>query len=115
MPEGRSLSQGEEGTEEMGIVSRTGFLVVSLGILTALVLLFWISTINYLTFHILVEFVSIVIGYCIFAFTITSRKILDGYLVIIGIGFFFFGSIDLLHTLAYKGMGLFTQDANIAT
>lgn len=110
-------STGMPGLEadDGGIISRRGLVLIIAIWIPILIALYFISLSNFLIFHVLVELVSVVIGFCIFAFTITSRKILDGYLVIIGIGFFCFGSVDLLHTLAYKGMNLFTNDAGLAT
>ena len=58
---------------------------------------------SYLLFHIFAEFFSIIIAGVIFVITWNSRDKLDnGYLLFIGISFFFVGSIDLLHAIAYK-------------
>jgi PAS domain S-box-containing protein len=63
---------------------------------------------SFLLFHSLAEFFSIIIAFSIFALSWNSRHILDnGYLVFIGIAYFFIGALDLLHTLTYEGMGLF--------
>jgi signal transduction histidine kinase len=115
MPEELPIEGGSADADGHGIASRNDLLLLGLALTALSALLLWLSEYDYLFFHVLVEFVSIVIGYCIFAFTITSRRILDGYLVIIGVGFFFFGTIDLLHTLTYKGMDLLTSDAGLAT
>jgi signal transduction histidine kinase len=62
---------------------------------------------NYILFHGLAEIFSIVIAGGIFMFAWTSRPMLpNDYLLFVGIGYLFVGSIDLLHTLAYKGMGI---------
>ncbi len=54
------------------------------------------------------ELFSIVIGFSLFMLTWNSRRIIDNnYLIFIGIAFFFVAGIDLIHTLAYKGMDLF--------
>jgi len=72
---------------------------------------------SYLLFHILAEFFSIIIAGIIFVITWNSRDKLDnGYLLLIGISFFFIGGIDLLHTIAYEGMNVFVDyDANLPT
>ena len=72
---------------------------------------------SYLLFHIFAEFFSIIIAGVIFVITWNSRDKLDnGYLLFIGISFFFVGSIDLLHAIAYKGMNIFIgYDANLPT
>lgn len=70
--------------------------------------LFWISDRNYLLFHGLAEMFSIVIAFTIFVLTWNARRILNnGYLLFLGISFLFVGGLDLLHTLAFRGMGVF--------
>jgi signal transduction histidine kinase len=46
-----------------------------------------------------------------------ARQVVDNaYLQVLGIAFLFVGALDMLHTLAYKGMGVFTtDDANLPT
>ncbi|MDO9517425.1 MAG: MASE3 domain-containing protein, partial [Methanosarcinaceae archaeon] len=72
---------------------------------------------SYLLFHSLVEIFSITVAICIFMMAWNSRyKIENNYLLFTGISFVFIAAIDLLHTLAYKGMGVFTGfDANLPT
>ena len=79
--------------------------------------LYLTSLYSYLLFHSLSEIFSIVVAWGIFAIAWNSRKFLDNnYLLFIGIGYLFVGGVDLLHTLAYKGMGVFQGDtANLAT
>jgi PAS domain S-box-containing protein len=70
--------------------------------------LYIVSLNNFLLFHTLAELFSIIIAYTIFVLAWKSRKYLDnGYLLFIGIAYFFIANIDLLHTLAYSGMGVF--------
>jgi signal transduction histidine kinase len=75
------------------------------------------STYSYLLFHILVEMFAIIVAFSIFALAWNSRRFIENhYLLFIGIAFLFVGSLELLHTLAYKGMGVFQgYDANPAT
>ena len=91
---------------------------------TAILLgLLWIAQSNYLLFHVLGEMFSIVIAFTIFVLTWNGRGYLhNGYLVFLGISFLFTGGIDLLHTLAFRGMGVFPgtgqsdpNAANLAT
>jgi PAS domain S-box-containing protein len=72
---------------------------------------------SYLLFHTLVEMFSIVVACVIFVIAWNSRRIMaNNYFLFIGIAFFFVGAVDFLHTLAYKGMGLFAGfDANLPT
>jgi PAS domain S-box-containing protein len=63
---------------------------------------------NYLLFHSLAEVFSIVIACGIFMIAWNSRRFLESnYLLFIGIAYLFVGGLDLIHTLAYKGMGVF--------
>ena len=72
---------------------------------------------NYLLFHSLAEIFSIVIACGIFIVAWNSRRFIDNnYLLFLGIAYLFIGGIDMLHTLAYKGMGVFQgYDANLPT
>ncbi|MBE0558245.1 MAG: PAS domain-containing sensor histidine kinase, partial [Proteobacteria bacterium] len=74
----------------------------------SLVLLYVISRYSYTLFHMIGELFSIVIGFSLFMLTWNSRRIIDNnYLIFIGIAFFFVAGVDLVHTLAYKGMDIF--------
>ena len=72
---------------------------------------------NYLLFHGLAEIFSIVIACGIFMLAWNTRRFQDNaYLVLLGIAYLFIGGFDLLHTLAYKGMGVFVEaGANLPT
>jgi signal transduction histidine kinase len=76
-----------------------------------------ISTRNYLLFHSLVECYSFVVAVSIFVLTWNTRLYLeDSFLLFIGIAYLFIGSLDIIHTFAYKGMNVFgNQDANLPT
>ncbi len=76
--------------------------------LIVIILLFFISRLNFLLFHTLAEVFSIVIIFAVFMFTWNTRKYMrNNYLLFIGIAFIFFGFIDLLHTFTYKGINIF--------
>jgi len=79
--------------------------------------LYLTSLYSYLLFHSLSEIFSIVVACGIFMIAWNSRQFLDNnYLLFIGIAYLFVGGVDLLHTLAYKGMGVFQgYGANLAT
>ena len=87
---------------------------------------FWIITIsslifiaryNYLLFHTSAETFSIIIACGVFMFAWNARKFIENhYLLFIGIAYLFIGMLDLLHTLSYKGMGVFPKyDSNFPT
>jgi len=83
----------------------------SFPILLGVLLLFGLyltSLKSYLLFHSLAEIFSIVVACAIFMLVWNARRFLDNtYLLFIGIAYLFIGGLDLIHTLAYKGMGVF--------
>ena len=86
------------------------FLVNSSVLLVIFVGLYFTSWINYLLFHTLAEGFSIVVASSIFVIAWNCRKyIRNQYLLFIGIAYLFIAILDLLHTLAYKGMPIFTD------
>jgi PAS domain S-box-containing protein len=63
---------------------------------------------NFLLFHSLSEIFGIVIACGIFMVAWNSRHFVkNNYMLFIGIAYLFIAFLDLLHTLAYKGMGVF--------
>ena len=78
-----------------------------------LVGLYLISLQNYLLFHSIVEFAAIAVAFTIFILVWNTRRVItDSFFLLLGISFLFTGSIDLLHTLAYKGMGVFPGNSS---
>ncbi len=76
----------------------------------ALVSLYFTTWVNYLLFHSLAEIFSVVVAFTIFVISWISKKyIRNPYLVFIGIAYLFIAFLDLLHTLSYKGMPIFTD------
>ncbi len=85
-----------------------------LGILLTTVLLARLH--NFLLFHWFVEFFSVVVAFGVFTIFWNARHFLDnGCFLFVGIGSLFVGLIDLLHAMAYEGMGVFDGGANLAT
>ncbi|RZA05407.1 MAG: hypothetical protein EOP11_12900, partial [Proteobacteria bacterium] len=85
-------------------------------VMVVLVLLIVISRSNYLLFHSLVEGGIAAASLNAFAFAWNSRRFEHGYLLLIGIAYFFNGLLGFLHALAYQGMGVFPNHdgANLA-
>ncbi|OPX64449.1 MASE3 domain-containing protein [Methanoregula sp. PtaB.Bin085] len=101
-----------DGTSSAGESERVGKTLISgyevVLIAGVLCILYFISTADFLLFHALVELAGIAVVFSIFVIIWNSRRFLpDGFFLIVGISFLFFGCIDLVHTLAYKGMGVF--------
>lgn len=77
-----------------------------------------ISRYNFLLFHSLAELFSIAVAWAVFMLVWNTRHISDNNAFVwLGIAYLFIGLIDLLHTLAYKGMGVFDPSwgANLPT
>jgi signal transduction histidine kinase len=72
---------------------------------------------SYLLFHALIEVSTIAVGFTLFILATNARRFLpDDRLLLLGVGYASAAAIDLLHALAYKGMGVFPgQDANLPT
>jgi signal transduction histidine kinase len=75
------------------------------------------SLYNYLLFHSLVELFTALTAFVVFVLAWHTRRILDSQpLLFLGISSLFTASLGVLHTLAYKGMGVFLgYDANLPT
>lgn len=72
--------------------------------------LYFTSWVNYLLFHTLAEGFSIVVAFSICMMAWNSKKyIRNPYLSFIGVAYLFIAFVDLLHTLSYKGMPIFTD------
>ncbi len=72
---------------------------------------------SYLLFHSIAEMFSIVVAFGVFIVAWNSDALVkNSYLLILGVGSLFIAGIDALHTLAFKGMGVFTSyGANLPT
>jgi signal transduction histidine kinase/ActR/RegA family two-component response regulator len=91
---------------------------IGLGLSAAILLsLFYLSQLNYLLFHSIVEGYSTVIAFGIFIYGWNARKYVEkGFVIFLGIGYLFVGMLDFLHFLAYQGMGVFSADGpNLST
>jgi len=63
---------------------------------------------NYLLFHVLVEIFSIVVAFGIFIIAWNSSYFVkNNFILFIGVAYLFVALLDLLHTISYKGMGVF--------
>ena len=76
-----------------------------------------ISNVNFLLFHTLAELFAIIVAVlmCVVAWQMYPFT-RNNYLMYLGCGYFWIGVLDLLHTLSYKGMNVFSvgiEDAAI--
>ncbi|MCT8975659.1 ATP-binding protein [Clostridium sp. CX1] len=81
------------------------------------VILIYISFINYLLFHTVIEVATVIFYFSVSIIAINTYKISNNsYFTFLGISFAFSGFFNLLHALTYKGIGIFYGDtANLAT
>jgi len=80
--------------------------------------LYLASLYSFLLFHSFAELFSIAVACGIFMITWNTRRFMDNnYLRFLTVAYLFVAGIDLLHTLAYKGMGIFSDcnEADLST
>ena len=72
---------------------------------------------NYLLLHTLLEILSVTVAFVMLAIAWNTWQFsTNHFLLFLGIGYAFIGGVDLLHTLAYRGMGVFrVPGSNLAT
>jgi len=80
-------------------------------------ILYLSSCYSYLLFHTLVEIFTIIVAVVIFIIVWNSRYLVqNAYFNFLAIAYLFIAVIDLLHTLSFKGMGIFPEgDSNLPT
>ena len=77
-----------------------------LATLSGITLLLIIQFNNFLLFHYIAEFLSVIVGLLIFSVVWTGRDIIDNKPVIfLGIAYLFVAILDSFHLVSYKGMG----------
>jgi len=80
------------------------------GVVAVLLLLYLLSRSNYLLFHGIIELFAVVVGSAIFVVAWNTRRwVSNDYLLFLGLAFLFVAIIDVFHTLAYRGMGVFPE------
>lgn len=93
---------GRELKNNRNIIFRIIYWAVIIGLLHV------VSLSNNLLFHTLIELFSVIIAYVIFLVVWESKTFLENrYLLLIGISYFFIGTLDLLHALSYERWGSF--------
>lgn len=64
---------------------------------------------DFLLFHIIAEFISIIIGVLVFILVTNSRRHLDNsFFLLLGVAYLYVAILDFFHTLSYFGMGIIT-------
>lgn len=102
----KDISKNFKITDRVIFVRKQYFNVIIATVIFAF--LYFLSLYSYLLYHSLAEVFSIVIAAGIFMVAWNSRRFMDNkYFLFIGIAYLFVAFIDLIHTLAYPGMGVF--------
>jgi len=72
---------------------------------------------DYLLFHPLAEMFSVAVAVAIFMLVWNVRRSLDNsYLLFVGVAYLFVGCLDMVHTIAYQGIGIFDRyETNLQT
>ncbi len=85
-------------------------------LIAVLIVLSALSFRSYVLFHTLDELFCVLISFGVVLVTLYTPVEKDSFLFLIGIAYGFVGAFDLVHTLAYNGMGVFPGDtSNLAT
>ena len=101
-------------TQSAGAPRSPAYWVAAATVLAGLVL---VAGFNYLLFHSIVEVAGLAVAFSIFLIVWNTRDVVpDAFFLLLGVSFLYIGAIDLLHTLAYSGMGVFPgETADLAT
>jgi PAS domain S-box-containing protein len=93
---------------DSGIIMQN--MITGVAALCVLIGLYLASLYNFLLFHTLAEFFSIVIACGIFMVAWNARRhMATHYVLYLGIAYLFVGILDFVHTLAYKGMNILPE------
>ncbi len=88
-------------------------------VLAALVgiMLYIISLYSYLLFHVIVECSAILVAFGVFAVAWNTERFTEySFFLVLGVAYLFVAMLDLTHTFAYSGMGIFPgYDSNLPT
>ncbi|MCL6472554.1 MAG: SpoIIE family protein phosphatase [Firmicutes bacterium] len=104
-------SVGRQSRFQNNFISALGGVIVLAGLYAS-------SLYSYNLFHSIAELFSVIVAVGIFMVAWNSRGFLgnNNYLLFLGIAYLFVAGVDLVHTLAYKGMGVFVgYGANLPT
>lgn len=92
-------------------------LKISVHLTLFLIIAVFLADENYLLAHTLLESLSIIVAFSILIIARNTQAIVrNDYFMFLGIVYGFVGGFDILHMLAYKGMGVFAnEEANLPT
>lgn len=111
-PDKSSAAKGQDNIRhdhaEPSTFSTAGAAATALYVAVFLVVLYLTSLYNYLLFHSIVEIFCVVVACTVFFITWNTRDLIDkGGILLLGISYFYIAVLDLVHALAFQGMGVF--------
>ncbi len=93
--------------------------LIGFAIIAALagIMLYIVSLYSYLLFHVIVECSAILVAFGVFAVAWNTERFTEhSFFLVLGVTYLFVAMLDLTHTFAYRGMGVFPgYDANLPT
>lgn len=99
-----------EAPDGPAIRSRSRAFLPGLGAAAGIAFLLVLLRTHYLIFHAVAEMTSVGVSWAVFAVTWNAREVMeDPAPAVLGVAFLVVGWIDLVHTLAYEGMGVFPR------
>lgn len=98
-------------------VTRNSIIKLVFVLCAGFVILFGLDQYNFLLAHVFAEMFSIAVAWIIFFVAWNGHRYFENsYFAIVGIAYFFVGVLDLIHTISYEGMGVFSgYTANLPT
>lgn len=82
-------------------------------VLVALAALAGVSRVNFLLFHSMAEMVSVGMAWGVFFIAWNAKRFgIGGFVLVLGIGYFHVGILDLMHMLSYSGLGIAHDGGN---
>jgi PAS domain S-box-containing protein len=72
--------------------------------------LYYLSVVNYIVFHSIVEYIGVIIAFSIFVIGWNTRRFtMNNMMIILSAGYLVVGILSMLHSLSYPGMNIFAE------
>lgn len=117
LPQSALIPAGNTPLSDSFLRSAVPYWLLTLMVLLLAAALYPLSRYNYLLFHSLVEAFFIAVAFTVFSIGWNARKFIQhNCLMLLSVAFVVIGSLELLHAISYKGIGVFPGiKANAAT
>jgi len=109
----KSNASAAESPLTHGRPSGTAIVLLTAGAVLACACFYALSLYNYLLFHSLIELFAVAVAVTVFMVGWNTRSIVtNNTLFLISVGYLSVAVLDIIHTLAYGGMGVFPEAGN---